>query len=356
MRSLTTPHAPEGIGTVDFESVFEGASDVMVLVDDRRRIVRMNASARRLFGDVSPGRMACGAVFKCRDLDGRRLQAQNACFGRQCLLGGVNLASVNMSVTTRSGERVPMTASYSIRRGGGGDGLLITLRDLRPYLAWADQRLAEIRRAVELEARRGLARDLHDGLAQTLAAARITAKLLKDRMAASELGEARSVTTALAAYVNQAWMEARAVLDGLLPERGSSLERALDAVVRAAAPAAEAKIRLQVAEDVPTLDPETVAEMAQIVREALSNALRHARATEVTVMVRRFRTRAVVAVVDDGQGFHVEDARPDRHFGLLFMRERARGIRARLTVTSAPGTGTRVRLSVEPKVKDPARF
>jgi signal transduction histidine kinase len=86
-------------------------------------------------------------------------------------------------------------------------------------------------------------------------------------------------------------------------------------------------------------------ELLQLTREALSNVGRHAQATSCRVRARAQARSTVVTISDDGRGFAVRRAR-GRGQGLQNMRDRARGIGGRLAITSAPGRGARLRLVV----------
>jgi signal transduction histidine kinase len=87
--------------------------------------------------------------------------------------------------------------------------------------------------------------------------------------------------------------------------------------------------------------------LLRIVREAIHNAVRHGDPSEVAVGVRVEEADIVVEVVDDGHGFNPSAKQHlAGHFGLRGMSERAERIGARLAITSRPGTGTRVRVSV----------
>ena len=84
----------------------------------------------------------------------------------------------------------------------------------------------------------------------------------------------------------------------------------------------------------------------QLTREALSNIARHAHARHAIVRLARRGTRAVLAIEDDGVGF---DVRGDSAgSGLRNMRERAAALGATLHVTSKPGKGTKLRLTLRP--------
>jgi signal transduction histidine kinase len=84
-----------------------------------------------------------------------------------------------------------------------------------------------------------------------------------------------------------------------------------------------------------------------VVKEVLTNALKHAGAHEVRIQVKASANLLEILVEDDGQGFEPEGAgAPSRRQGLGNMRRRAEAMGGSLELCSAPGTGTSVRLIV----------
>jgi signal transduction histidine kinase len=92
----------------------------------------------------------------------------------------------------------------------------------------------------------------------------------------------------------------------------------------------------------------TVVETAlyRVIQEAMTNVVRHARATRVDVLAERHGDRVKVMVEDDGVGFEPDKVQRGDHFGLLGLRERAEALGGTLTVESAPGAGTTVVVEV----------
>ena len=80
-------------------------------------------------------------------------------------------------------------------------------------------------------------------------------------------------------------------------------------------------------------------------RESLSNVARHAEAATCRVSLRRLDSRAVLEVDDDGVGFDVQGPAP-AGLGLENLRARAESLGGRLVVTSPPGEGTTVQVSL----------
>ena len=94
------------------------------------------------------------------------------------------------------------------------------------------------------------------------------------------------------------------------------------------------------------LDDDGKLVLYRVVQEALSNVVRHSKATTVSVEV-KVEGRWVVALVeDDGSGFEEMQIGGGGGLGLVGMRERAAGAGGRVSVESEPGRGTRVRLAI----------
>ena len=92
------------------------------------------------------------------------------------------------------------------------------------------------------------------------------------------------------------------------------------------------------------LAPQVERAMIGIVREALHNVRKHARADEVRLEVRRIDDHVEIAVVDDGVGF--SGGSPDGHFGLDQIKELAEETGGQIEIGSAPGSGTSIRARI----------
>jgi signal transduction histidine kinase len=103
------------------------------------------------------------------------------------------------------------------------------------------------------------------------------------------------------------------------------------------------------ADEALALPAETEALLFRCAQEALRNAATHAGADQVTVTLADDGGRASLEVVDDGAGFDpavLEDRPGEGHFGMRLVRDLVRDAGGRLSVDSAPGAGTRVRVEV----------
>src|SRR5215208_6241187 len=194
--------------------------------------------------------------------------------------------------------------------------------------------------------RRRLARDLHDGPAQTLAAALFGVDLAVNALDRAPAA-AREELLAARTLVRDALDDVRALMAGLRPrlleERG--LVVALNAL--AAMPplwGTEVLVEIQGISTEERLPKEVELTLLRIAQEAVSNARRHGAASRVQVSLSVSRRVAELRVVDDGRGFLCEPGFPWSMAGegLPGMRERAQLLGGRLLVESAPGAGTRI--------------
>jgi signal transduction histidine kinase len=95
------------------------------------------------------------------------------------------------------------------------------------------------------------------------------------------------------------------------------------------------------------LGPDTEQALFRIAQEAVTNTVRHASASEVTVRVARDDAQVILTIADDGIGFDPSArAVSARRLGLVSMRERAEDLGGRFSISSAAGHGTTVQAEV----------
>lgn len=205
--------------------------------------------------------------------------------------------------------------------------------------------------ALEEDVRKELARDFHDGPAQTLSAMIMAIELIEtlpdpiSEPVAEGLAELRSMATKTLHQVRNMIFELRPVI---LKTQG--LEPALRSYVERLREAEEMNIHLKV-EGLEERLPARLEEICfSIIQEAISNVKRHADEKNVWLTAIQRGNEFQVVIKDDGEGFDpVEVERSyDRQgkLGLLNMRERAEMIGGRLSIESAPGKGTTITLNV----------
>lgn len=211
----------------------------------------------------------------------------------------------------------------------------------------AEQNRLEARRQAMLEERNRIARDIHDTLTQGFAA--ILMQLQAAQRAAP--GLPAQVTHSLETAVDLArshMIEARRSVGTLRPRAANEedLSAGLVRLVTLVRRTTSTPVELDVPPDLPSMGG-LEREVLGIVQEALTNAVRHARASRIVVQASAVRGLGLrVSVADDGQG--LTDADCGRGFGMTSMQERADRIGAALTVVTAPDAGTEVVLAWEP--------
>jgi two-component system sensor histidine kinase UhpB len=204
-----------------------------------------------------------------------------------------------------------------------------------------DERRESSRRilAAQEGERSRIARELHDEVAQTL-----TAVALRAERAASDASLHSEALAEIGEIVLRSVEDVHRIGRELRPEALddlgliNSLHTLCSRVVRPGG----LRVRRDLEWQLPTLSAEVELVIYRVAQEAMTNALRHAQATQLTIALGRADGGVVLVVRDDGRG--LPERRRDS--GLAGMRERALLIDAELEVRSGPGGGTEVVLSV----------
>lgn len=187
-----------------------------------------------------------------------------------------------------------------------------------------------------------IARELHDQLGQDLTALKLDlGRLKRSRQgAAGGAGELDAWLDQMGDQIDACVESVRRISSELHP---SVLDRlglgaALEWLTRGFERASGLPCRFEASGDPGSLEAPLAAALFRITQEALTNVARHAGATGVAVRLEGGTEALTVRIQDDGQGFDPATAGPS--LGLLGMRERARLVGGRLTVSTAPGRGT----------------
>lgn len=198
-----------------------------------------------------------------------------------------------------------------------------------------------------LAERTRIAREIHDTLAQNFVGISIQLQLAEHHLAANNSAGIADQLQQTRALVQEGLNDARQSIWEL---RASAAQDSLPTrISRAAERSAQGDVatRVTIGGVYRPLDASVEKEVLRIAQEALANVARHARATDVHLELRYDPDQLLLAVVDNGAGFDPDAvSSTGDHFGLEGMRERAAGLGATLSVTSAPGDGTALRLLV----------
>jgi signal transduction histidine kinase len=201
----------------------------------------------------------------------------------------------------------------------------------------------EVERLAVLEDRERIAKDLHDGVIQSLFA--VGMGLQGTSMASGDPRVAERIDAAVE-EIDRVIHDLRNYIFGLRP--GMLADRALDAALRELSSEFEHRSGIVT---VAEIDPAVAADLSsvagdvlQLVREALSNVGRHSGAGTCRLSLTRTEDRAILEIADDGTGFH--PASTPRGDGLTNLEQRAEAAGGRAVIESAPGRGTRVRVEL----------
>jgi signal transduction histidine kinase len=229
----------------------------------------------------------------------------------------------------------------------GAAGVALEFVELSEELAAERLRVVQV---VE-EERHRLARELHDGVAQTLANAAISIELVTRRAATDIPGALADLIPLRARLVEQQAglrdilfaLRPLALEDGGLPAAIAALAKRIDGTNGS-------HVATRRMESERRMAPEIEAGAFTVIREAANNAIKTGRAKNVSIDLYDDGNAVVAVVEDDGQGFDVaavlQTYAKRGSLGLLQMRESARLIGAQLSLDSSPGQGTRVRLRI----------
>ncbi len=219
--------------------------------------------------------------------------------------------------------------------------------------------MAELEYQTLIQERIRLAREIHDGLAQTLGFLKLQSAQMLNYFSRDEIDRVRQSVEMCHATLSEAYQDARQAIDGLRVspcefDLAGWLEQTVNDFQEVTG---DTGLLVEIeALDVHTdLPPEVHAQLIRIVQEALSNVRKHARANQVRIACREIEQDLVLEVRDNGEGFAPEDIPvPSRH-GLRGMRERAELIGADFQVVSQPEQGTvvRVRLPLRMELSPP---
>jgi PAS domain S-box-containing protein len=329
--------------------VFETAEDGIVELDERGVVLRANEAFAEMIAlpresiEDQPWTALASVVVGADDaFAGLRTggQSQITRPGGQVL----HLESRTSAVPTTPPRTLLLVRDVTAARVADQ-----TIRSLFQFLQDRDEDRSRLMRrtnaAIEAERNR-IARDLHDGPVQGVSAASLSLEAALLMIQAGDVDQGVEVLTKIREELAGEADALRGLMSGLRPpvleERGL-LPALRETLVRFGA---DQGVDTEFAGRVDAPLPEDLETLAyRVVQEALSNAAKHAGATQVMVMVQANDSQLRVEVEDDGQGFDAGLARDflrEGRVGLASMRERVELASGSFVVRSSPGRGTSI--------------
>jgi len=216
------------------------------------------------------------------------------------------------------------------------------------------RQVAEIEYRAIMAERTRLAREIHDGLAQTIGFLKLQAAQMNSYLEQGKLDKLRETLQFSYQTLTEAYQEIRQAIDSLrIKPADQGLISWLKQTVTEFSESTGLKVNLEDrTNSLGEIAPEVQAQLIRIVQEALSNIRKHAHAQRAWVSLQCKEGQLVLEVGDDGSGFSPEDVPQGSRHGLQGMRERAELVSADLQVISRPHEGTIVRICLPQSVKE----
>lgn len=337
------------------EAVFDRAPAATAMSDLEGRIVRANPAYGAMMG-LGPAQLRGLSVERLAhpdDLEHKRARLAQLVAGeipsfvvemRYCRADGREIWVENFAAVMPGDDGRPHFVVEIVQditdRKRAADEILASRNELRWLYDW----LQRVRR----EERIALAREVHDQLGQILSAAKIDIKLLLEDVLASRTGLPRrrllSELRSAANTLDQAIESARSIATELRPPEIEN--QGLYSAVMWHARDFERRTRVNVHVALPAdkggPNGTGAVTLFRIFKEALTNIVRHARATTVWISVHRRGAFLFLRVRDNGVGIGPDRVRAPGTLGLVGMRERAQLANGRVAVRALAPGGTLV--------------
>ena len=210
-----------------------------------------------------------------------------------------------------------------------------------------------IRRRIEREAiieeRRRIAREIHDGVAQSLSYLNLKTRKVSHLLSNQKTVEAVNELNEIQGVVRDTYEDIRESIDQLSTEiRSLTLITALGNYVREFSQNNGIPVDFDIPKSFAKLSPVAELQLLRIAQEALTNVRRHAMANQVMVKLSSSNSLVEMTIKDNGQGFTLSDLEksPPGYHGLTIIKERAEALGGTLLINTGPGQGTELKVSL----------
>jgi len=250
---------------------------------------------------------------------------------------------VRLTDLALSGLRLQAMESEAIRRAFPSDVVKSKLRSLDEK---NERLLEQLEYKAILDERTRLARELHDGLAQTLAFLKVEAGRLQNYVSKGDEDTVRHTLEACYRTLADAYLDTRQAIDNLNRTPDMALKEWLFVTANDFKAVTGQHVDVVLHGLDRTYSPAVKVQLTRIVQEALTNVRKHAEACSVKISAVQSGNFLTLEVSDSGHGFNPENVSQPSHYGLRTMRERAELIDADFQITSVEGEGTTISLRI----------
>ena len=323
-------------------AILDTAVEGIITIDERGIIESFNAAAQEIFG------------YKANEIIGRNVSVlmpmpyrreHDAYIGNYLRTGHARIIGIGREVVGQRKDGTVFPMDLSVSEVELDDRRLFTgfVRDITER-----KRLEKEVLEISERERRSLGQGLHDGLCQHLTGIELLSRVLEQNLVkTSHPGAAQAGK--IAEHMREAIAQTRELARGLSPVGVDSdgLMSALQQLTVTVSNLFQVDCRFECAEPILVGDNGAATHLYRIAQEAINNAIKHGKAREVSVRLRRDASSVQLVVTDHGAGFP-KDLPRNGGMGLQIMKYRAGMIGASLEIRPANGRGTSVVCTFKP--------
>ncbi|MGF1699304.1 nitrate/nitrite two-component system sensor histidine kinase NarQ [Photobacterium makurazakiensis] len=198
-----------------------------------------------------------------------------------------------------------------------------------------------------MEERATIARELHDSLAQSLSYLKIQVTLLKRQLGKDEMENAMAIIGDIDTGLSSAYTQLRELLSTFrLTIKEANFGEALVEMLTPLEEQSDALLVIDNQISSLNLDAQHQVHLLQLIREAVLNAVKHAKADEIIVTCHQNNNDITISIKDDGDGFDPNTEKLN-HYGLTIMAERSSRLNGKLDIKTTQGAGSEVILDFQ---------
>ena len=324
-------------------AILETAVEGIITIDERGIIESVNAAAERIFG------------YSAAEIVGKNVSllmpsphraAHDGYLENYRRTGQARIIGIGREVAglRKDGSTFPMDLSVSEVKLAARRMFTGFIRDITER----KQLEKEILEISDREQRR-IGQDLHDGLCQHLAGIELMSQVLAQKLEAKSKIHAQQVSE-IASHVRDAISHTRSLSRGLSPVtiESEGLMSALNELATNTEKIFHIACHCDFDEPVDIPDHSAATHLFRIAQEAVSNAIKHGKASRVAISLRKARGRVVLKISDNGAGLPKQPAK-NKGMGLRIMQSRASMIGGTMAIEANGGGGVDVTCAVPEK-------